>query len=75
MYLYQIFEICNFLSLSMRVTQNEFTCHLWHACHRFAIMALGGKIPCKHDSRSSIQHLANWYRVRDNIGMTIIKKL
>lgn len=24
----QIFELCNFLSLSMRVTQNEFACHL-----------------------------------------------
>ncbi|GBM03605.1 hypothetical protein AVEN_203176-1 [Araneus ventricosus] len=27
------------------------------------------------DSRSSIQHLANWYRVRDNIGMDILNKL
>jgi hypothetical protein len=36
----QMFELCNFLSLSMRVTQSEFACHLWHACHRFAITAL-----------------------------------
>ncbi|GBN72017.1 hypothetical protein AVEN_32417-1 [Araneus ventricosus] len=27
------------------------------------------------DSRSSIQHLANWHRVRDNTGMNILNKL
>ncbi|GBM84160.1 hypothetical protein AVEN_31233-1 [Araneus ventricosus] len=27
------------------------------------------------DSRGSIQHLANWHRVRDNIGMNILNKL
>ncbi|GBM84898.1 hypothetical protein AVEN_133231-1 [Araneus ventricosus] len=27
------------------------------------------------DSRHSIQHFANWHRVRDNIGMNILNKL
>ncbi len=27
------------------------------------------------DSKRSIQHLVNWYSVRDNIGVTILKKL
>ncbi|GBN38170.1 hypothetical protein AVEN_160450-1 [Araneus ventricosus] len=27
------------------------------------------------DSRSSIQHLANWHRIRDNIGLNILNKL
>ena len=27
------------------------------------------------DSRSSIQHLANWHSVRDNVGVEILKKL
>ncbi|GBM61288.1 hypothetical protein AVEN_253037-1 [Araneus ventricosus] len=27
------------------------------------------------DSRSSIQHLVNWHRVRDNTGMNILSKL
>ncbi|GBL75585.1 hypothetical protein AVEN_154916-1 [Araneus ventricosus] len=27
------------------------------------------------DSRSSIQHLANWHRVRDNTGLNILNKL
>ncbi|GBL74192.1 hypothetical protein AVEN_231069-1 [Araneus ventricosus] len=27
------------------------------------------------DSRSSIQHLTNWHRLRDNTGMNILNKL
>ncbi|GBM17282.1 hypothetical protein AVEN_223813-1 [Araneus ventricosus] len=34
-----------------------------------------GSLWILRDSRSSIQHLANWHRVRDNTGMNILNKL
>ncbi|GBN81464.1 hypothetical protein AVEN_77319-1, partial [Araneus ventricosus] len=35
----------------------------------------GNEIWILTDSRSSIQHLANWHRVKDNTGMNILNKL